>query len=480
MQIYHPDAGFEVGSTNRYTLTTPEACILARKPYRAGETIKYLTGAMVLMTPEEEDKLDDSSDFSVICSSRMKGTSVLLGPARFANHDCNPNCKFITTNKDNVSLMATRNIEIGDEITIMYSDDYFGDNNCECLCQTCELRVQNGFAACPATPVVNATAAAATPQLYSSDQVNVWGYSMQTRRSSSRATSNLADSAVLMSRTPSTSIPDVPTSHVKNNLPPRGKKAKISPAPLDQPDVVETIATPPPSTDDFASSGDEAVLPKPPIIPRIIPRIILKVKGVRPAVIHQLSRSLPTPIATASPELAHTAGPTLPGIQTANSQPYSDEDSDTDLSDIDDDEFKALEAQCARCVLGLPLHINLRTPEASNSTHKATVQKRKHGSEGTMLARKRTRRDPVPAASAPPVKRVPGDIAHIHHEGVECTCADCGQTFWNPESWWMPRSCKRCERHSKVYGLAWPKTFKKKNDTEVRWFGDWYGGRETD
>jgi hypothetical protein len=40
---------------------------------------------------------------------------------------------------DYVCLKVVRPIEIGDEITSFYGDDYFGPNNQDCLCRSCEL-----------------------------------------------------------------------------------------------------------------------------------------------------------------------------------------------------------------------------------------------------------------------------------------------------------------------------------------------------
>lgn len=65
-------------------------------------------------------------------------------------------------------------------------------------------------------------------------------------------------------------------------------------------------------------------------------------------------------------------------------------------------------------------------------------------------------------------KRVPGDYLEpqtIQEERLNCH--DCREDFIHGERWYIPRSCKRCERHSKIYGLIWPKTTKKKGDTEV-------------
>ncbi|ESZ97184.1 hypothetical protein SBOR_2440 [Sclerotinia borealis F-4128] len=147
INIYLPDCPFEVSSTNRYTVVTHEAAIVARREIRKGEVVKYLCGIQVIMTPEEEAHLGVSRrDFSIVISSRNKAASIFLGPARFANHDCGANARLLTTGSARMEIVAVRDIEIGDEITVTYGDNYFGEDNCECLCKTCEDNRQNGWA----------------------------------------------------------------------------------------------------------------------------------------------------------------------------------------------------------------------------------------------------------------------------------------------------------------------------------------------
>jgi hypothetical protein len=69
----------------------------------------------------------------------------LFGPVRFANHDCKANARLVTTGSTGMKIVATRDIEIGEEITVTYDDDYFGEGNCECLCRTCEDCCRNGW-----------------------------------------------------------------------------------------------------------------------------------------------------------------------------------------------------------------------------------------------------------------------------------------------------------------------------------------------
>ncbi|KAK6433820.1 histone lysine methyltransferase Set9 [Oleoguttula sp. CCFEE 5521] len=145
VNIYLPDCPFEVGTTNRYTIVTHEACITARRVIPQGEPVKYLTGIQVEMTEREEKELSSRTDFSIVISSRRKRPSLFLGPARFANHDCDSNAKLSTSGAHGIHIVARRSIAIGEEITVTYGEDYFGQDNCECLCATCERQQRNGW-----------------------------------------------------------------------------------------------------------------------------------------------------------------------------------------------------------------------------------------------------------------------------------------------------------------------------------------------
>ena len=144
LNIWSTDCPFEVSTTNRYTITTHEAATTARRFIKKGDTIKYLCGNLVAMSSEEEKDLDlTRRDFSIVMSSRKKTPSLFLGPARFANHDCNANAKLVTKGPEGMQVVAVRDIEVGDEITVTYGDDYFGERNCECLCSTCDSMGRN-------------------------------------------------------------------------------------------------------------------------------------------------------------------------------------------------------------------------------------------------------------------------------------------------------------------------------------------------
>ncbi|CCG80774.1 Histone-lysine N-methyltransferase set9 [Taphrina deformans PYCC 5710] len=142
--IYLPQAGFEICSTNRYPGPKSESCVIANKSLKSGEILKFLAGTIVAMTEEEEDYYEAEHDFSILHSSRLDSMCLFLGPARFVNHDCEPNGAFVTQGAS-IAITTIRPVRIGEELTVFYSPDYFGPNNIDCLCASCENKGVGGY-----------------------------------------------------------------------------------------------------------------------------------------------------------------------------------------------------------------------------------------------------------------------------------------------------------------------------------------------
>ncbi|KAJ3277076.1 hypothetical protein HDV01_000128 [Terramyces sp. JEL0728] len=146
LYMYHSRAGYEIDQTFRYETNKTEARVLATRTWEAGDEIKFISGILADLTPEEEERLNNR-DFSVMFSSKRACMCLFTGPARFVNHDCDPTCNFIpVTNGRDITFKVKKKIEVGEELTAFYGDDYFGENNCECMCITCEKLKRGHYA----------------------------------------------------------------------------------------------------------------------------------------------------------------------------------------------------------------------------------------------------------------------------------------------------------------------------------------------
>ncbi|KAJ2822859.1 histone lysine methyltransferase Set9, partial [Coemansia sp. 'formosensis'] len=147
--MYLPEAGYEIALTDRYKVVTKqsEARVVATKRYTLGMVINLCSGSVAKLSESEIQRMErESADFSVMWWSKKKSMCLFLGPARFVNHDCDSNCRFTALGSDAICFQALRTIEPGEEITTHYGSSYFGENNCECLCATCEKYSRGWYA----------------------------------------------------------------------------------------------------------------------------------------------------------------------------------------------------------------------------------------------------------------------------------------------------------------------------------------------
>lgn len=495
IQMYHPDCPFEVTTTNRYIITQHEAAICARKFIKAGQEIKYLSGTLVAMTKEEEKDLGlTRKDFSVVMSSRRKTPSFFLGPARFANHDCDANGRLVTRGTEGMSVMATRDIHEGEEITVSYGEDYFGIDNCECLCLTCEHGVRNGWA-----PQVDSdeNSNAASPS--SVDEAGLADGNSESKKRRRDSEPDMEDHS---------SVCSSPNKRAKFNRQTSKLREEICMSEL----AAESTATPesdnPPTPDsDVDTPVIAASVAGERQVSKLRQEIVVTEEVQSPSEVllssaqenHQ-SRLHESDLAVIETETVALIDPTMITNPPANGptdyhSPSSTDDSHRSSTSslptsVDDTGFKVkteeltestrLDPPPGTSVEGHPDIPSTGQPEAAISPRRSpTPSELSDLSDSfeledvlqTVLDKKRKPRRKrnwalvTSVETEVSVARTPGDytktsrlLAQKYDRWVDCQT--CESWFVQSNSYQTRRECPRCERHSKIYGFQWPKTDK--------------------
>ncbi|TIB01362.1 hypothetical protein E3P96_02395 [Wallemia ichthyophaga] len=144
--LFHPSTPFEVCFNRRLSSLThkEEYSLIATKNITSNTPVKNCLATLTKITPKQDQILTDSNNDWSVLTSLSSGTRIFLGPARFANHDCNNNCQLQRT-KDHINLVTIRCIRKGDEILLNYGPHYFGENNEKCFCRSCEAGCKGAF-----------------------------------------------------------------------------------------------------------------------------------------------------------------------------------------------------------------------------------------------------------------------------------------------------------------------------------------------
>lgn len=463
ISIYLPSCPFEVSTTNRYTITTHEAAVTARKPIKRGHTIKYLCGTMVSMTREEEEDLDlTRRDFSIVMSSRKKTPSLFLGPARFANHDCDASGKLVTRGSEGMEVVATRDIEVGEEITVSYGEDYFGDSNCECLCRTCELAEANGWSN-ESFDSQNQSSASTPAQAEELDDTNgSRPYSFRQKR---------RYGSISGSQTPVSPSPSIKETSSR-------KRSKL------KHDISSSIQ----DSSFLSCVGDKLLSISSQQDENSSLQPTSETNGGQPLPPDGISEPpKSTPVtefeshSSTVPEESHNSSTTTAATSVVG---VGEKIKEEVVNDIGHSNDRSTPQSVEQSALYPSLESGNIPDDNDNGTDDLselsdswelddilmTVVKR-----GKKTRVRRRRRQLVPTIEQePPLVRVPGDytrtsrlLAQQYDRWIDCQT--CDEWFVQGDSYLTRKECPRCERHSKLYGYRWPKTDKEgRHDSEER------------
>ncbi|XP_058789048.1 uncharacterized protein LOC131673779 [Phymastichus coffea] len=147
IKIISKNSVIEIKECNRYKGDCYKGLmILAKMNIDKGIKLDLLIGLYKIINNKTKIHLEAQNlDFSLMRSSKSNKDMIMLGPAALVNHDCNPNCQYDSQTKISIKIKTIKKIEAGEELLCFYGMNYFGDNNNECACKTCEEKNEGIF-----------------------------------------------------------------------------------------------------------------------------------------------------------------------------------------------------------------------------------------------------------------------------------------------------------------------------------------------
>lgn len=408
--------------------------------------------------------------------------------------------------------------DFGTSLIRFTGDNYFGEDNCECLCDTCEKNGANGWAQEQDDEIREAP----KPSIENGSPCK--GYSLRARRRLDSET----PSSRYQSETPDLNLrPQISKgtprslSRFKNMGTPSGTSParELQPRDLDLKRKRQSLlktenSIENPESDDASeppAKRQKSVVTNPsPLKEKTSALDIIKVED-RASELAEAAPFDPSPITT--PLDASRRGSVSTSAEDGNTS--------TDATSVDEDTIVVELPQACTCIAAIPMAKNPEIPhpgpieqaeagetivigdstsvkhpavdsgvvagESSTSERSSVesdeVQKDSTGSPKTSKKRpldedttsktneplkKKRRGVSLPTPQPEPVRtvRIPGDYVLTlsllsKPASAWINCKICEEPFVQEDAYFTRSSCPRCERHSKLYGYMWPKTDKE-------------------
>ena len=112
--------------------------VFAKKRFVKGDVVPVLVGFLAPI--KECEIVEGVNDVSVF--RHHTGSKIMLGGVSFINSSCRENCTYVGNSKRtkvSIRVISRNGLFPGDEITVLYSGDYFGPNRVHCECPFSEM-----------------------------------------------------------------------------------------------------------------------------------------------------------------------------------------------------------------------------------------------------------------------------------------------------------------------------------------------------